>query len=169
MADVTTTGNDNVGRDKLQTDVGDNARSSVIGSKNVRQQIDESITNSGQRNDIYIDGGTNDYRYIALDTKITNVHAEMINLFLILENQREATQERHNAIHDELRQEIRKVAKPEERPVVGPPIMQVILAVLMAVVIILMIYGIFKLNAAVDRLTAQDDYLKQRTALDLRQ
>lgn len=111
--------------------------------------------------------GNNDYRYIALETRVTNLQAEMINHFLILENQREATQERHNDIHEELRSEIRRLDRREPMPVTGTPMMQVINAILMTIVIIVMLYGIYILRTTAAQLLKQGS-TQQSTAIGLK-
>ena len=75
MADVQFTGDDDVGNDKIGNDQihasASDVRSSVLGSKNVRQTIDDSY----QRNSVTVNNGDNDaelWRAItSLETRIT--------------------------------------------------------------------------------------------------
>lgn len=75
MADVQFTGGDDVGNDKIGNDQihasASDVRSSVLGSKNVRQTIDDSH----QRNSVTVNNGDNDaelWRAItSLETRIT--------------------------------------------------------------------------------------------------
>lgn len=122
-------------------------------------------SNARQINDIRIEAARNrdndDYRWLQLESRVSNLQAEMNNRFLILDSQREVTRDRNEQALDDLSEQIRRLERPI--PVAGSERMQIFLMLLMIVLTVIILYFISELHAISAKMSERQTTVQQQT------